>query len=680
MAEFKLRPYQEKVVEEAREAVRSGHKSLLVFIPTGGGKCWAPGTEILMYDGSIKAVEDVVVGDKVMGPDSKPRHVKAVTNGHAPMYRITPVKGNPFTVSEQHILPLKLTGGAVGNYPEHVNVSVAEYLTWSKYRKHIYKLWRVGDEKRKNVTGIKSVEYVGIGEYYGFVVDGDGLIVRGDFTVDHNTAIASQMMHNAFKAGYRSIVLAHRRELVIQTAERFRQYGIEPTILMDGFEFDPSANLVVASQQTWDSRRQWIDGEYRLAIFDEAHIGVNRQRRIMEDIGAVSPDAIFVGLTATPMTNSGPGLGSIYSYLVHGPTLSELTEQGYLVPAEHYVMQPIDFNPVESIKIKGGEYDEENVFEWFTRNAILGDVITNWEDNFYGKRTIVFARSVKQSVYIARGFGDRGIPFAHIDYRTPEKDRRRIIDGFRNGDIVGITSVDIVSEGFDVPDVEVAILATPIHTVTRYIQRVGRVLRPAPGKEKAYIVDHSGVLNEHGTIYNFQEWALEPERPDRFVPYHALKGLKADWKRKCPTCGHEFKPGPKVCPRCGYDFYVLPPGYEPPIIPATMVEYENAKKYEREGRRKKCRGMNLPFYHSPQSVYDWLRHLAVLREWKLGFADVLFYSATCSCPHELHLIRYQPEQLLKMYGDEPHEVAIKIMKRYWVLKNRGYFKTFKCWD
>lgn len=493
------------------------------------------------------------------------------------------------------------------------------------------------------------------------------------------TAIASAMMHSAFNKGIRSIILAHRRELVIQTADRFRQYGIEPTILMDGFEFNHDSLLVVASQQTWDSRRDWLDGEYRLVIFDEAHIGVRRQARIMEDIRAVSPDAVFVGLTATPMTLNGPGLGSIYEYLVHGPTLKELTDKGYLVPAEHYVMQPIDYNPVEQIKITGGEYDAEDVMRWFKNEAILGDVITNWQDHFYGKRTIVFARTVRQSIYIAEGFGNAGIPFAHIDYRTPEKDRRRIIDAFRRGEILGIVSVDIVSEGFDVPDVEVAIIATPIHSVARYIQRVGRVLRPAPGKERAYIVDHGGVITEHGTIYNFQQWALEPARPNRSIPYHASKGLKAEWMRKCPKCQHEFKPGPKVCPKCGYDFYVLPPGYEPPVVPATMVEYTEAMRRERSGKRKRCRSMNLPFHHTEQSVYDWLRHMAALRGWKPGFADLLFYSAFCYCPKEAKLVRRNYDELIKMYGDKPHDIAVKILKRYWMLHKKGYFRGTTCW-
>ena len=492
------------------------------------------------------------------------------------------------------------------------------------------------------------------------------------------TRIALKMMHNAKQRGFRSIYLAHRRELVKQTAERFRSLGVSTTILMDGYTFDPSADLVVASQQTWESRHEWLDREYGLAIFDEAHIGVSRQKRIINDIKEYNPHIVYVGLTATPMTNNGPGLGSIYSYLVHGPTISELTEQGYLVPAEHYVMQPLDFNPRELIKIRGGEYDENEVMKWFVKNHIIGDVVQNWMDHFMGKKTIVFARSIEHSVFIAEEFGKSGIPAAHIDFRTPWRKRSQILQKFKDGEIVVLVNVDIFSEGFDMPDMEVGILATPINSVTRYIQRVGRLLRPSSGKERAIIVDHGGVLQQHGTIYNFQQWELEPARPPRHIPYHAIK-VKVERYRSCPICGHTFKAGPKVCPSCGYDFYRLPPGTEPPIIPATMLEYEHAIELEKKGVRVKCRGMAIPLTLTVQDLYDILRHMVFLSGSKEAFADVLFYSVTCRCPKELRLHRTPQHALMEIYGEEPHEFAVRVRKRYFVLNRRGYFREVKCW-
>ena len=502
------------------------------------------------------------------------------------------------------------------------------------------------------------------------------------------TASAYAIMKSSFEKGYRAIFFAHRRELVEQTARRFAQYGIEPTILMAGHEFDPSANLVIASQQTWEKRNDFLDGEYDLIFFDEAHIGVKRQQRIIKDIMDWGRNPVVIGLTATPMTNSGPGLGSIYQKLIHGPRLDKLIQDGYLVPPEYYIMQPLSFDPRKEIKINSmGEYDAEDVFRWFRRERIIGHVIQNYIDNFMGQRFILFARSIAQSVWVAEKFGEAGIPVAHIDYSTPDKERRRIIEEFRRGNIVGLTNVDIFSEGFDVPDVEVAILATPIGSVVRYIQRVGRVLRPAPGKEKAIVIDHGGVVQQHGTIYNFQEWILEPERPNRANPYHALKIKTPSRTRTCPICKTEFevRSSQRECPKCGYDFYRLPPGVEPPIIPANMLKYEEWLRSERLGTKKTCSGVSLPLNMTPERFMREL--LGVIDEWRAKkiaqgkkptskfFAVILYYATLCRCPSEDGI--YRP---LAMRPMEPGEWTRRQIKRFFILKNQGYFnwKTTPC--
>jgi len=477
------------------------------------------------------------------------------------------------------------------------------------------------------------------------------------------TIQAIAMMKSAWEKGYRSVIFAHRRELVEQTARRFMKYGVNVSIIMAGHDFDPSAKLVVASFQTWESRRDWLDKEYQLVFFDEAHIGVARQKRIVDDILSYGINPVFIGLTATPMTNQGPGLGSVYEELVHGPSIVELQERGYLVPAEYYMMQPIDFDPRLHIPIKGDEYDAKEVFKWFRDKAIIGDVIQNWKDNFFGRPTIVFARSVEQSIFIAEQFGNEGIPAAHIDYRTPDKVRRRILEDFRAGNISILSSVDIFSEGFDMPDIEVAIIATPINSLPKYIQRVGRVLRPAPDKEKAIVVDHGGVLQQHGRVEDYIEWTLEPARPNRAIPAHAVKKINRERERRCPICGTTFRAGLKECPKCGYDFHRLPPGYAPPIIPATMVEYERAIELERKGIRKRC----TPWANAPADKYQaWLELLKAAKAngWKLGFARILYYSMYCECPK----YRYK-----NVYGDPPYWTT-QVLRRYWTLQKYGHFK------
>jgi len=145
MSDFKMRHYQLGALDAFAEAIKIGQRNLLETLPTGTGKCFALGTPILMYNGTIKAVEDVVPGDLLMGPDSKSRKVLSLGRGREMMYRITPSKGNAYVVNESHILSLKMvkgashcTGARGGEYAAGtvINIPVAEYLQRSKTFKH----------------------------------------------------------------------------------------------------------------------------------------------------------------------------------------------------------------------------------------------------------------------------------------------------------------------------------------------------------------------------------------------------------------------------------------------------------------------------------------------------------------------------------------------------------------
>ncbi len=133
---FKLRPYQQMAYDRIQDAW-SEYRSVLAVLPTGGGKCLAKDTPVLMFDGSIKMAQDVEVGDDLMGPDSSPRRVLSTCTGREQMYRVTPVKGDPYVVNKSHILSLKKTGT-----DEVVNLTVPEYLASSRTFKHTHKGWR----------------------------------------------------------------------------------------------------------------------------------------------------------------------------------------------------------------------------------------------------------------------------------------------------------------------------------------------------------------------------------------------------------------------------------------------------------------------------------------------------------------------------------------------------------
>jgi len=146
---FKVDPRYDYQPETVRRLEKYG--AMIAQVATGGGKCHGRNTPIMMYDGTLKMVQDVVVGDRLMGPDSKPRNVLSVCSGRDDLYRVTPTKGDPYVVNSAHILSLKKTSrgfrgrnrdGDKYSKGEIVNINVEDYLAETKTFRHTHKGWR----------------------------------------------------------------------------------------------------------------------------------------------------------------------------------------------------------------------------------------------------------------------------------------------------------------------------------------------------------------------------------------------------------------------------------------------------------------------------------------------------------------------------------------------------------
>jgi hypothetical protein len=165
LPKFELWPHQKAALDAL---LASPHGA--VSCPTG---CHAKGTEILMYDGTIRLVEDIRIGDLLMGPDSQPRKVLNLHRGRQEMARIVPTKGEPFVVNLDHILSLKRTTTHRyrsqvyrGNVDRIINISVREYLKESKNFKHIHKLYRTSVEFKDSSVPLKISPYI-LGAWLG---------------------------------------------------------------------------------------------------------------------------------------------------------------------------------------------------------------------------------------------------------------------------------------------------------------------------------------------------------------------------------------------------------------------------------------------------------------------------------------------------------------------------------
>ena len=202
---FALRDYQEQAVADVRGAFKAGSGSVLLVLATGAGKCLAKDTPVLMYDGTAKLVQDILPGELLMGPDSKPRRVLSLARGREMMYRVTPTKGDPYTVNESHILSLRITGmggrrvlAGDGNAycaGDICNITVQDYLRSSPTFRHVAKGWRAPADFPAG--GKLPVPAYILGAWLG-----DGMTGKLAFTTSDNE-IAAEIRRYAVKAGMR---------------------------------------------------------------------------------------------------------------------------------------------------------------------------------------------------------------------------------------------------------------------------------------------------------------------------------------------------------------------------------------------------------------------------------------------------------------------------------------------
>ena len=286
------------------------------------------------------------------------------------------------------------------------------------------------------------------------------------------------------------------------------------------------------------------------------------------------PNAYRLGVTATPIRLDGSGLGDVYQTLIEGVSAKWLIENRYLTPYTYYAPTVADLN---GIKIQRGEYETKSAENVLFNRTVFGNVISHYRKLADGKQAICYCVSIKHSEAMANEFQANCISAVHIDGTTPKSERQRIIDDFRNGRIKILCNVDLISEGFDVPDCECIILLRPTKSLTLFIQQSMRAVRYKPEKS-AIIIDHVGNYARFGMPDADRQWTLE-NRPKK-ARNQAENEVKV---LQCPECFYTFQPEDdvKICPECGYVFpkkersFDVEEGAELRQITGFVLEYDS---------------------------------------------------------------------------------------------------------
>jgi DNA repair protein RadD len=365
------------------------------------------------------------------------------------------------------------------------------------------------------------------------------------------TVIAAEIINRAVAQHQRVLVLSHRREIVKHTGGKLHAHGVRHGIIQAGLEklLRPLESVQVASIQTLHTRAIRSDAMQLppadLLVIDESHhCRANTYSEIIESY----PEAILLGLTATPCRGDGRGLGGIFETLIECPQIAALIEQDYLVKTRIYA--PVDPD-LRGVKTQAGDYVENQLADRMDRPKLVGDIVTHWHKYGEHRKTVAFACSVGHSIHIRDEFIRAGVRTEHIDGSTPKDQRDATLARLASGEIDLVTNCMVLTEGWDMPVVGCCILARPTKKMGLFRQMIGRVLRPADGKPDAIVLDHSGAVFRHGLPEDPVEWSLDPDRCAESPTHQKRQSTRESKLIECTQCS-ALRVGGLPCPACGF--------------------------------------------------------------------------------------------------------------------------------
>lgn len=362
------------------------------------------------------------------------------------------------------------------------------------------------------------------------------------------TVIVAEMARLSTARGNHVLFLAHRRELIEQTERTFQRAGVDMTL------------CTVGMVQTVCRHLDDIVPPDLIIVDENHHAKAASYRKVLDAF----PAAKVIGVTATPVRLDGSGLGDVNDDLVQGVSAKWLIEHGFLAPYKYFAPTVADLS---GVKINRGEFDAKQAEGILIQRAIFGDVIAHYRKLADGCKAICYCTTLEHSRQTAAAFTEAGVPAAHIDGDTDKDERARIVQAFRDGTVQVLCNVDLISEGFDVPDCSCAILLRPTHSLTLYIQQSMRCMRYMPGKT-AVIIDHVGNYARHGMPDDDREWKLDAQKKKRGQQKNTV------FVKQCDECYAVMPSIATECPECGYVF---------PQKERTIEEIKEARLEEVKG-------------------------------------------------------------------------------------------------
>ncbi|OMQ12984.1 DEAD/DEAH box helicase [[Flexibacter] sp. ATCC 35103] len=322
--------------------------------------------------------------------------------------------------------------------------------------------------------------------------------------------IARQFMERFNK---KVMILTHRKELCTQTSKTLKNMGVENRVINStSGNLKANCDCYVAMVETLRNRiksKKIKTADVGLVIVDEAHH--NSFRKLMGSF----KKAFVIGVTATPFSSDiTKPMNSHYKSLISGENISSLIEKGFLAKPTSYVYE-VELNSLKTGL--HGDYTVSSSNDLYSSPVMLELLLKAYKENAAGKKTLIFNNGIAASQKVYETFTDAGISIKHLDNKCSDQERKEILKWFKKTKGAVLTSVSILTTGFDEPTVQHIILNRATTSITLYHQMIGRGARSLPSKKTFGIIDLGNNIQRFGKWEEPVDWQNVFDHPDVFA-------------------------------------------------------------------------------------------------------------------------------------------------------------------
>ena len=353
----------------------------------------------------------------------------------------------------------------------------------------------------------------------------------------------------------RVFMLTHVKELIEQNAEKMRLHwrgapmGIYSSSLKKRQLGEP---ITFAGIQSVRKKAKEI-GFTDLVIIDECHLVSHKDeggyRHLLSDLKVINPAIRIIGLTASPY-RLGHGLitdkPALFDALIEPVKIEELMHKGFLAPLRSKLTD--EGFDLKSVHKRGGEYIESELQAAVNNQQkninIVKEIVSLAQDR---QHWLLFCTGVDHAKSIAEVLNAFNIPADCVTGDTPMKDRDRMIADFKSGKLKALTNANVLTTGFDYPDIDLIAMLRPTMSASLYVQMAGRGLRPKSHTDHCLVLDFAGVVATHGPIT-----AINPSSKPGTTEGSGDAPVKV-----CDNCQELVHISLIVCPACGNPFPVI---------------------------------------------------------------------------------------------------------------------------